>query len=69
MKTLKLKVDGMSCGHCVAAVKKALEAVEGVLRADVDLEAGQATVQGEADLQEQVLIEALVDEGYEARSL
>lgn len=30
MKTTKLTIGGMSCGHCVAAVAKALEAVEGV---------------------------------------
>ena len=67
MKTIHLKVDGMSCGHCVAAVKKALEAIEGVHSAEVNLDPGEAIVQGEVE--EQVLMEALADEGYEARSL
>ncbi len=30
MERLALKIDGMSCGHCVAAVTKALKAVNGV---------------------------------------
>jgi Cu+-exporting ATPase len=40
------KVDGMKCMGCVANVKKALESLEGVKFADVDLEAALATVEG-----------------------
>jgi copper ion binding protein len=32
-----LKVEGMTCGHCVAAVEKAVGAVPGVESVDVDL--------------------------------
>jgi len=39
-----LKVEGMSCGHCVARVEKALESVEGVKDARVDLEKKEAQV-------------------------
>jgi copper chaperone len=41
METLKIK--GMSCQHCVGAVKKALENVAGLSRVSVDLAAGEAT--------------------------
>ena len=41
MDTLKIK--GMSCQHCVGAVKKALEKVPGLSQITVDLQAGQAT--------------------------
>jgi len=40
-------IAGMSCGHCVMRVKKALEGVPGVSRADVDLLKGEAVVEGE----------------------
>lgn len=40
-----IKVEGMSCGHCQMAVKKAVEAVEGVQKADVDLQNRQVVVE------------------------
>jgi len=61
-----LKVTGMTCGHCVAAVTKALEGVPGVEKADVSLENAQAVVSGEADTQ--AMIEAVKEEGYEAEA-
>ncbi|MDQ6831290.1 MAG: cation transporter [Gemmatimonadota bacterium] len=42
MERLELKIDGMSCGHCVAAVTKALKAADGV-RVD-SVEVGSATL-------------------------
>jgi copper chaperone len=63
----ELKIDGMTCGHCSAAVKKALERVAGVTGADVDLAAGRARVQGAADPAN--LIAAVQDEGYRASPL
>ena len=48
-QVIQLKVDGMSCAHCVTAVDRALRAVPGVADVSVDLEAGRATVHGGAD--------------------
>jgi len=59
-----LKVEGMTCHHCVMAVTKALESVEGVRRAKVDLAEGRAEVEGTADLQ--AMIAAVQEEGYQA---
>lgn len=62
---IKLKVTGMTCGHCEAAVTKALAAVPGVSRVvEVDREKRLAVVEGEADTQ--ALIAAINEEGYEA---
>jgi len=36
----KIKVKGMSCGHCAAAVTKALMSLPGVTRVEVDLAGG-----------------------------
>lgn len=60
----KLNVEGMTCGHCQSAVKGALEGVDGVQNAEVDLQNGLATVQGDADPER--LIAAVEEEGYRA---
>ena len=65
--TIELHVTGMSCGNCVAHVKKALASVPGVAGVDVDLEKKSATVAtaaGGADVER--LIESIRDAGYEA---
>jgi Cu+-exporting ATPase len=62
-----LKIDGMSCNHCVATVKKALESVQGVEDAEVSLDEKQAVVVGKVDPKE--LVRAVEDAGYEAEVL
>lgn len=64
---LRLKVEGMTCNHCVMAVKKALLKVPGVERAEVSLERGEALVEGKAD--PKALIQAVEEEGYKAEVL
>lgn len=59
-----LKIDGMSCGHCVTAVEKALKSVGGVEAVSVSLEEGSAKVQGNAD--RAAMITAVAEEGYTA---
>lgn len=63
----ELKIDGMTCSHCTAAVKKALERVSGVAGVEVDLAAGRARVDGHADVA--TLVNAVRDEGYQAAPL
>ncbi len=61
-----IKVEGMSCGHCVMRVKKAVEAIEGVLKADVNLENKQVAVEyeeGRASLDK--VKDAIREAGYE----
>ena len=48
MEQLDLKVGGMTCGGCVNSVTRALHAVPGVKKAEVDLAAGQAKVSYDA---------------------
>ena len=61
----RLKIDGMSCGHCSGAVTKALAAVPGVTRVvEVSHERGEAAVEGDAT--PEALIAAVVGEGYKA---
>lgn len=57
------RIDGMTCGHCVAAVDQELRAVPGVVAVAVDLAAGTATVTGQGYTDADV--RAAVDEaGY-----
>lgn len=62
--TIKLNVEGMTCGHCQSAVKNALESVDGVQSAEVDLQSGTAIVKGASNYQD--LIGAVEEEGYRA---
>ncbi|WP_180326636.1 heavy metal translocating P-type ATPase [Raoultibacter phocaeensis] len=62
-----LDVEGMMCQHCVAHVRKALEGIDGVEGASVDLDAGTATAKLSADVADDALIAAVVDAGYEAK--
>jgi copper chaperone len=67
MKTMTLKVKGMSCGHCVKAVAGALEGVSGVSNAQVDLDGGRAMVEyDETKASPAQLVGAVMAEGYSA---
>lgn len=59
-----LKVEGMMCEHCEARVKKALEAVDGVIRADVSRESGTAVVELGAPVEDEVLIRTVENQDY-----
>lgn len=61
----RFSVEGMSCGHCVAAVTRAVEAADPSARVEVDLTLARVTV-GSA-LPEERLIAAIEQAGYKAR--
>ncbi|WP_277219131.1 heavy metal translocating P-type ATPase [Peptoniphilus vaginalis] len=62
-----LNVEGMSCNHCVASVRKALEGLEGVREADVSLDDKKARVELDKDLADEVLVKAVEDAGFSAK--
>jgi copper chaperone len=65
---IRLKVTGMTCGHCESAVQKALANVIGVTSVvEVDREQNLAVVEGQPEMA--ALIEAIREEGYEAEAL
>lgn len=65
MQTVTLQINGMSCGHCVNAVRQALEEVPGVTVENVAI--GSARVSYEPDKTKTTdITEAVVDAGYEA---
>ena len=65
---VELKVTGMTCGHCEAAVNKALSALPGVTRV-VKVSRGEDRVVVEGDADVQALIGAIEEEGYAAETL
>lgn len=63
MQSLTLKIDGMSCGHCVMTVQKALRALDGVQVDQVLV--GSAQLQYDpATRQVDDILEAIRDEGF-----
>ena len=63
--TVTLKIGGMMCGHCEAAVRKALEAIPGVASAAADHEKSIAVVDLAVPVDEAAFKKAIEDEGYE----
>lgn len=64
-----ISVEGMSCQHCVAAVKAALEGLEGVKSAKVDLKKKSATVKLSKNVTDDMLKSAVNDAGFNPVSI
>ena len=63
MERVTLEIEGMSCEHCVRAVRLALEGVEGVRVEEVAI--GRATVEyDESRAMRDAIADAVADEGY-----
>ena len=62
-----VKIEGMMCMHCVAHVKKALEALEGAAEVEVSLEDKQATLAG--GVSDEAIRAAVAEAGYEVTGI
>ena len=62
----ELSVSGMTCASCVGRVEKALQAVPGVLKAEVNLATETARIEAAATTEPQRLVEAVERAGYSA---
>lgn len=69
MMTKTMKIEGMMCGHCEAAVKKALEALEGVETAEVSHEKGTAVVTMSVDVSDEMLKKTVEDKDYQVTAI
>jgi Au+-exporting ATPase len=65
--TVELSIEGMTCASCVSRVEKALNAVNGVSTANVNLATERATVTGTASIES--LIAAIDKAGYDAKQI
>lgn len=70
-KTMKktMKIEGMMCGHCEAAVRKALEALPGVAEAEVSHVRGTAVVLLAGEVEDATLTKAVEDKDYKVVSI
>jgi copper ion binding protein len=68
MEHLTLKIDGMSCGHCVARVEKALKRLDGVNVNRVEIGSADVTYDP-AKTPFATIREALDDAGYTAHPI
>ncbi len=72
-ETLKMEktimIEGMMCGHCEATVKKALEALDGVISAEVSHDKGTAVVSLEKDVPGDILTKAVEDKDFKVTGI
>ena len=71
IKTMEktLKIEGMMCEHCEMHTKKALEALNGVTKAEVSHKTGTAVVTLEKDVSDDILKQAVADQGYKVTDI
>lgn len=69
MITKVMKIEGMSCDHCKRSVEKVLGTISGVDSACVDLARKTATIQLAVNVEDQLLLDAVNEEGFEAVSI
>ena len=67
--TKTMTISGMMCVRCEARVKKALEAIEGVLEAKPSAAANNAVVTMSAPVADEVLKAAVEAKGYEVKGI
>ncbi|HOQ00808.1 copper chaperone CopZ [Acetivibrio clariflavus] len=68
MEVKTLNVEGMSCSHCENSVKKAVGALEGVAKVDVDLNGKKVTIEFDpAKVTIDNIKSAIEDQGYDVK--
>ncbi|OPY07074.1 MAG: Copper chaperone CopZ [Syntrophaceae bacterium PtaB.Bin095] len=61
----KIKISGMSCNHCVMAVTRALNGIEGIRDVLVDLKTGEATFEETIPVDPEIIRKRISEAGYE----
>jgi len=61
-----VKINGMKCQHCVKSVTEALEKIDGVSNVKVNLDAGEASYDGEVD--SETITQVISGIGFEVAS-
>jgi len=63
--TKTIRIKGMSCGHCVTAVTRALKSIEGLENITVSLEKGEASFDEVRPVSRETLRQRIEEAGYE----
>ncbi|MEG0254985.1 MAG: copper chaperone CopZ [Vagococcus sp.] len=70
MSKEKIKIDGMSCGHCVARIEKAVSEIDGVEKFKIKLKDAEAKIKfDETKVPLEKVMEVITELGYEASSI
>lgn len=64
MREIEVKVQGMTCQHCVRTVHNAVASLEGVSKVDVSLESGTVKIQMEKDIPLEDIKKSIEEWGY-----
>jgi copper chaperone len=65
MEVLNLKVEGMTCQHCVKSVRNSITALSGIKNVDVSLSENRVTLEYEPEeVSTDKIISAITEEGY-----
>jgi copper chaperone CopZ len=67
MKNVTLEISGMSCGHCVGRVTKALGALPGVKVEGVEV--GKARLEAAEDVAEDAFRKAIDEVGFQVTAV
>ncbi len=59
-----IKIQGMSCQHCVMSVSKALNSIPGLRNVQVSLATGEATFENTQNISREKIRQAVEDAGY-----
>ena len=62
-----LKVTGMSCGHCVSAIEKAVKALDSQAEVSADVATGEVTVKSQTEFA--AISDAIREAGYENQAI
>jgi len=63
-----VKIDGMTCEHCIRRIERALNSLDGVV-AKISLKEKKATLTLTKEVENQVIIDAIEEAGYDVKSI
>lgn len=64
MSSMTVTVTGMTCGHCVSAVRDEIGGIDGVTGVDVDLESGSVVIEADREIDPAAVEGAVHEAGY-----
>jgi len=64
--TYTFELGGLTCSKCVATVKRTVKALDGVKKAKVSFDMKKLTVMASCEMDTDVIMTAIVEEGFEA---
>lgn len=65
----KINIEGMSCGHCVGRITKALSGIDGVSEVDVNLDEKKALVSLDQEIPDEQFNKEIENVGYKVTGI